>query len=175
MEIAFQFWNLKERLRLKTHKMCDDVEMDSEPLDLRTIKRAPNHAKNVHEEKIDSGYKSSDLELDCRRVGFDSITDRFRKDLTINSSISNHPQQCQTKLPSSDERCVSVDEGYSSGSLRSGDLERLSSDSLRTKDSLTPVQYDTIQEETEKQDKTSDSVEDSYLIEIFSQDDDGDT
>ena len=151
--------------------MCDNVEMDCEPLDLRIIRRAPNHAKNVHDEKFDSGYKSSDIELDCRSVGFESITDRFRKDLTINSSISNQP----TKLPSSDERCVSVDEGYSSGSLRSGDLERLSSDSLRTKDSLTPVQYDTIQEETEKQDKTSDSVEDTYLIEIFSQDDDGDT
>ena len=142
--------------------------MDCEPLDLRTTRTResirPNNKnvkRNFEEEKLDSGYKSSDLDVDCRSVGFDSMTDKFQRDLTLHS-------QCTKVI--SDERYVSVDEGYSSESLKSGELEKLSLDnSWKPSESSHPIK-----EEPENNTTKCDNV-DSFVEEIFTPDVDGDT
>ena len=142
--------------------MSHDVEMDCEPLDLR-INRSPKSDVNKHfvdHERLDSGYKSSELESE-NRSGCESITDKFERDLRINNN----------SICSSEERCLSVDEGYASESLKSGDLEKLTSAESWRPSENTP----TINEVTEPESKTSDSIDTLDPFGVFTQDVDGDT
>lgn len=134
--------------------MNHDIEMDCEPLDLRIRPKErlkANFGDDRLDSGLDSGYKPSELETDSKS-GCESITDKFQRDLTINSQSS------------SEERCVSVDEGYSSESLKSGDLEKLSSaESWRPSENTPSIS------------EVTDDTVDPYVEEVFTQDDDGDT
>lgn len=149
--------------------MNEQVEMDCEPLDL-TVKsrRADFRSLDLKHEKerIESDRLDSGLEPDLLRSGTESFTDKllpdkFRRELSINSSTEEH--------------CVSVDEGYSSESLKSGDLEKLklsSSESWRPSKDNPPIS-----EVTESENKTTDYTDsvDPYVEEVFTQDVEGDT
>ena len=149
--------------------MNEQVEMDCEPLDL-TVKsrRADFRSLDLKHEKerIESDRLDSGLEPDLLRSATESFTDKllpdkFRRELSINSSTEEH--------------CVSVDEGYSSESLKSGDLEKLklsSSESWRPSKDNPPIS-----EVTESENKTTDYTDsvDPYVEEVFTQDVEGDT
>ena len=150
--------------------MNEQVEMDCEPLDL-TVKSRRADLKGTalkHENErleVDSGRLDSGLETDLRS-DTESFTekllpDKFRRGLSINSST--------------EEQCVSVDEGYSSESLKSGDLENLklsANDSWRPSKDNPPI--DEVTEPDTKKSEGTDTV-DPYVEEFYTQDDDGDT
>ena len=149
--------------------MNEQVEMDCEPLDL-TVKNsrrdyfkglAFKHEKErLENDRIDSGL-GSELRSDAESYTEKSLPDKFERELSINSST--------------EEQCLSVDDGYSSESFKSGDLEKLK---LSSNDSWRPSKDNPpISEVTEVETTKSDGADivDPFVEEYFTPDDDGDT